>query len=136
VRVWTDLGLSPQQYIDKEGESLDRSRPVVYDPYDSTPYVSGSSVVSESSGTSYEKEDNIAVVEDVVHTIARLPPPTVIKSRSKFPSNLGSHVEITPVYLTNSGYSGGVSQQHSESLQRHQQQIRNILQQQSLLSRG
>jgi len=136
--------LSPQhhqQYINKEGEriytgSLDRSRPAVYDPYESNPYVSGSSVVSESTGQSYEKEDNTVEVEDAGHARARLPPPTVIQSRSKFPSNLGNHVEITPVYLTNSGYSGGVSRQHSESLQRHQQQIRNILQQQSLLSRG
>jgi hypothetical protein len=92
--------------------------------------------INKSTGQSYEKEDNTVEVEDAGHARARLPPPTVIQSRSKFPSNLGNHVEITPVYLTNSGYSGGVSRQHSESLQRHQQQIRNILQQQSLLSRG
>ena len=45
----------------------------------------------------------VVVVNDDGRAIASLPPQAVIQSSTKFPSNLGGQVEITPVYITNTG---------------------------------
>ena len=57
----------------------------------------------EYANYDYDARGNIVLLNSQGYPIATVPPNSVLHSPSQFPTNFGSDVEITPVFISNTG---------------------------------